>query len=181
MSKKHDIDPSDIELFRQTVGEVQAVKQSYADRAIPKPPARARQQEADDKQVLTDMLSDHHEHLETGEELSYHQSGIQKAVLRKLRRGQYRIEAEIDLHGHNSEEARQTLLEFLAYAQDQGYRCIRIIHGKGMSHTKGPVIKPLVNSWLRQKPAITAFCSARPQDGGTGAVYALLKSAKPQN
>lgn len=178
MPKKPDIDPADIDLFRQMVGEVRPVKQGYADTAAPKPPARAKQQEADDKQVLTDMLSDHHEHLETGDELSYHQIGIQKTVLRKLRRGQYRIEAEVDLHGYNSEQARQALLEFLAHAQNQGYRCIRIIHGKGISQAKGPVIKPLVNSWLRQKSSVLAFCSARPQDGGTGAVYALLKSVK---
>lgn len=178
MPKDSDIDPADKDLFRQMVGEVQPVKQDHADINIPKPPARARQQEADDQQVIADMLSDHHEHLATGDELSYHQDGIQKTVLRKLRRGQYRIEAEIDLHGYNSEDARKALLEFLAHAKNQGYRCIRIIHGKGIHHAKGPVLKPLVNSWLRQKSSILAFCSARPQDGGTGAVYALLKSIK---
>lgn len=178
MPKDSDIDPADKDLFRQMVGEVQPVKQDHADINIPKPPARARQQEADDQQVIADMLSDHNEHLATGDELSYHQDGIQKTVLRKLRRGQYRIEAEIDLHGYNSEDARKALLEFLAHAKNQGYRCIRIIHGKGIHHAKGPVLKPLVNSWLRQKSSILAFCSARPQDGGTGAVYALLKSIK---
>lgn len=178
MPKNSDIDPADKDLFRQMVGEVQPVKQNQANISPPKPPARARQQEADDRQVLTDMLSDYHEHLETGDELSYHQDGIQKTVLRKLRRGQYRIEAEIDLHGYNSEDARRALLEFLAHAKIQGYRCIRIIHGKGLSQSKGPTLKPLVNSWLRQKSQILAFCSARPQDGGTGALYALLKSTK---
>lgn len=179
MTKNSDIDPADKDLFRQMVGEVQPVKQDHADIQSPKPSARAKQQEADDRQVLVDMLSDHHGHLETGDELSYHQDGIQKTVLRKLRRGQYRIEAEVDLHGYNSDGARKELINFIAYAQNHNYRCIRIIHGKGNNYAKGPVLKPLVNSWLRQKSEILAFCSARPQDGGTGAVYALLKGAKP--
>ena len=160
------------------VGEVQPVKQDYAELRSPKPSPRAKQQEADDKQVLVDMLSDHHAHLATGDELSYHQDGIQKSVLRKLRRGQYRIEAEVDLHGYNSDGARKALIHFIAYAKDQHYRCIRIIHGKGHNYARGPVLKPLVNSWLRQKSEILAFCSARPQDGGTGAVYVLLKGTK---
>lgn len=174
--KKIEIQQSDIDLFREMVGDVKPIEQSFAEIEAEKPPPRARQQEQDDKQVLVDMLSDHHEHIETGEELSYHQPGLQKNVLRKLRRGQYRIEAETDLHGHRTEEARKALVEFLHEAMEHNYRCIRIIHGKGTFRKEGPVLKPLLNSWLRQRSEVLAFCSARPQDGGTGAVYVLLKS-----
>ncbi len=175
MSKRPDIDPADAALFREMVGEVKPIKQSLADIDVPKPPARARQREADEQQLKHDMLSDHL-YLETGDELAYHQPGVQKNTLRKLRRGQYRIEAELDLHGHTGEEARQALVAFLHKAKQQNLRTIRIIHGKGLSQDSGPVLKPLVNHWLRQKSNILAFCSARPADGGTGAVYVLLKN-----
>lgn len=178
MGKKDDknsVSEADSELFRQLVGEVKPVKQDHADLQSAKPAPRAKQQERDDKQVLIDMLSDHHEHLETGEELQYQQTGLQKNTFRKLRRGQFRIDAETDLHGHNSDEARKALVEFLQESKHQGYRCVRIIHGKASFREGGPVIKPLVNSWLRQRSEVLAFCSARPNDGGTGAVYVLLK------
>ena len=101
---------------------------------------------------------------------------MQKKVFRKLKRGQYSIEAELDLHGLTKVEAEEQLNMFISEIRDQGIRCVRIIHGKGYGSTnKGPVIKPLVNRWLQQRSEILAFCSARPADGGTGAVYVLVK------
>ena len=102
--------------------------------------------------------------------------GLQQRVLRKLRRGQFAIEAELDLHGYIVPEAREALAVFLRDAQLTGKRCVRIIHGKGLgAEGRLPVLKIKVNSWLRQKDQVLAFCSTRPQDGGTGAVYVLLK------
>lgn len=175
MSSKDHISDEDKALFRDMVGEVKPVEQQQANIAHPKPKARPLQREADDRQVLKDLLSDHHEHIETGEELSYHQPGLQKTVLRKLRRGQYAIEAEIDLHGYRSDDARRELVQFLAECKANGARCVRVIHGKALHRSEGPVLKPLVNSWLRQRGDVLAFCSASPRDGGTGAVYVLLK------
>ena len=74
-------------------------------------------------------------------------------------------------------QAQQELNEFIELVRSEGIRCVRIIHGKGYgSSNKGPVIKPLVNRWLQRRSEVLAFCSARPVDGGTGAVYVLLKS-----
>lgn len=74
-------------------------------------------------------------------------------------------------------EAQEQLNDFVLQARARGIHCIRIIHGKGYgSSNKGPVIKPLVNRWLQRRAEVLAFCSARPVDGGTGAVYVLLKS-----
>jgi len=113
---------------------------------------------------------------ETGEELLHVRPGLQQTVIRKLRRGQYAIEAELDLHGATVTQAREAVDEFLGAARERGKRCVRIIHGKGHSSVgKMPVLKGKVNSWLRQKDEVLAFCSARPNDGGTGAVYVLLK------
>ncbi len=125
-----------------------------------------------------DMMSEHFEPAdwETGEELSYCRAGVQQAVLRKLRRGRFRVSAELDLHGMTVPRAREALVAFLRDARREGLSCVRVIHGKGNgSRHKGPVIKLKVNQWLRQREEIVAFCSALPVDGGTGALYVLLR------
>jgi DNA-nicking Smr family endonuclease len=95
--------------------------------------------------------------------------------MRKLRRGQFSSRAELDLHGLRSEEARRTVAEFLHAARERNLRCVRIIHGKGRgSGARGPVLKQKLGSWLRQRSEVLAFCSARPADGGSGALYVLL-------
>lgn len=141
--------------------------------------ARPRQSEADEQEVLKELLLEPDpEMLESGDTLFYRMEGVQVSVLRKLKRGQYAIQNELDLHGLNREAARLEVVRFLAHCQDRRHRCVRIIHGKGnRSPNSGPVIKTLVDSWLRRRKDVLAFCSARPVDGGTGAVYVLLRSA----
>ena len=86
------------------------------------------------------------------------------------------IEAELDLHGLTAERAEPMLATFLAECQQQQIRCVRVIHGKGWgSRDNRPVLKSKVNYWLRQSDAVLAFCSATIEDGGTGALYILLK------
>lgn len=140
--------------------------------------ARPRQTELDEQEVLKELLLDPEpDALESGDTLLYRMDGVQDSVMRKLRRGQYALQAELDLHGLNREAARLEVVRFLAHCQDRGHRCVRIIHGKGnRSPNSGPVIKALVDSWLRRRNDVTAFCSARPVDGGTGAVYVLLRA-----
>jgi len=117
--------------------------------------------------------------LETGEELLFSRTGLQNRVLRRLRRGEYAIEAELDLHGLTRLEARQALSEFLHDCRARGCRCVRIIHGKGRgSQGKRPVLKQYVDHWLRQVDAVLAYCSAIPAHGGTGAIYVLLKRGR---
>ena len=101
---------------------------------------------------------------------------MQHAVVRKLRRGQFAVEAELDLHGFIVPQARTALDKFLRDARALGKRCVRVIHGKGRrSQGKLPVLKGKVNAWLRQKDDVMAFCTAVPRDGGAGAVYVLLR------
>jgi DNA-nicking Smr family endonuclease len=127
------------------------------------------------------MLSDSLDpaEVETGEELLFARPGLQHGVLRKLRRGQYSHGAELDLHGMTVVIARQALALFLSECQHDGIRNVRIIHGKGNgSLRQQPILKSKVNHWLRQRNEVLAFCSARPIDGGTGALYVLLRSRR---
>jgi len=147
----------------------------------PKPRPIPQQATRDEKKVMQELLVSpneyEHDDMQPGDSLSYVRPGIQKQVFKKLKRGQYSIEAELDLHGLTREEAHQQLNELILDIRENGLRCVRIIHGKGYgSSNRGPVIKPLVNQWLRKRDEILAFCSARPVDGGTGAVYVLVKS-----
>ena len=97
--------------------------------------------------------------------------------MRRLRRGYYRVESELDLHGLTVPEAKAAMRDFLARTIARQSRCVRVIHGKGLgSGPRGPVIKQAVNVILRRTDAVVAFCTARPVDGGTGAIYVLLKS-----
>ncbi|HVT35211.1 MAG TPA: Smr/MutS family protein [Nevskiaceae bacterium] len=170
----------DAALFREAMKGVQrkgeARRAGAPRRAVS---ARPLQRKADERAVLQEMLLDPDpESMESGDTLSYRLSGVQDAVMRKLRRGQYALQAEVDLHGMNRRQAQHALAGFLALCQDRGYRCVRVIHGKGLgSPNSGPVIKRLVDSWLRRRSDVLAFCSARPADGGTGALYVLLRSA----
>ncbi len=117
-----------------------------------------------------------HVEVEAGDELIFLRPGIQHSVLRKLRRGQYSDGAKLDLHGMNIPQAHQALAGFLRHCRVRRINCVRIIHGKGFgSKQQKPVLKNRVNAWLRQRDEILAFCSARPEDGGTGALYVLLK------
>ncbi|MBU0655465.1 MAG: Smr/MutS family protein [Gammaproteobacteria bacterium] len=143
-----------------------------------KPPAIPVKTIADEQQVIIDMLSDEYDpvELQPGDMLSYCRPGIQHKIFRKLRSGQYRIASELDLHGLNARGAKQMLLEFLHEAHPGIGECVRIIHGKGnRSAHNGPVIKTKINNWLRQHDRVLAFHTARPVDGGTGAIYVLLR------
>jgi DNA-nicking Smr family endonuclease len=134
----------------------------------------------DDKQVLQESLSDQlpfEVGLETGDELVFLRDGLSNMVLRKLRRGHWVNQDELDLHGSRSEEARQLLVAFLNDALASGLRCVRVVHGKGLrSENREPVLKRKVGNWLAQRDEVLAFVQARPEDGGSGAVVVLLKA-----
>jgi DNA-nicking Smr family endonuclease len=114
----------------------------------------------------------------TGEgALSFRRGGVRDQVLRRLRRGLYPVDDELDLHGLSQAAARSHLADFIARSRDGGCRCVRIIHGKGYrSGARGPVLKTAVNLWLRRHMDVMAFVSARAIDGGAGAVYVLLRA-----
>ena len=173
-----NINPEDTALFRDAVGEVRPVQPRRVDLRRPPPGARARFRRQDDAQVLVDSLreSPHSLGIETGEELVFRRPEVSQPVFRRLRRGEFAIRGELDLHGMTNVQAREELRRFIAECVAEEIQCVRIIHGKGLrSGPRGPVLKASVNSWLRRWQDVLAFCSAPPRDGGTGAIYVLLR------
>ncbi len=167
-------------LFRQAVGDVQPVRNDKISPSTPKVQPQVQSEKRDNRSVMAALLDDlsEAELLETGEHLAYTHPGVQRSVLRKLKSGHYAIQAEIDLHGLTLDHARKALGLFLHDAQERRHLCLRIIHGKGRrSAEQPPRLKPAVNQWLQRHKQVLAFCSARSVDGGTGAVYVLLKRA----
>lgn len=180
MSNKSDNLPEEERrLFREAMAEVAPIETDRRPPGAERPPPapRARQREADEAEALdalaTGALDDADEDL--AEELFHARPGIQRRVLRRLRRGQYAMQAELDLHGFTRAEAAMALRDFLADCRARGLTGVRVIHGKGRrSANEGPVLKPAVAGWLRRRNEVMAFCSARPVDGGSGALYVLL-------
>lgn len=171
----------DADLFRQSVGEVAPLPS--AEKHIDMPPRPlpiARQRMADEQAALEQSLSDEFSVdslLDTDEALSYARDGIGPDIVRKLRRGHWVIQDQLDLHGLRRDQAREALAEFLRRASKRGMRCVRVIHGKGLgSLNKEPVLKNKVRNWLVQKDEVLAFCQARAADGGAGALVVLLKA-----
>ncbi len=146
-----------------------------AGRTSPHPAQRER----DNRAVLDESLADRidiESLLETDASLSYRRAGISADTLRKLRRGFWVVQADLDLHGHRVAEAHQALGAFLHEARQQGKRCVRIVHGKGHGSRNGiPILKAKVRAWLARRNDVIAFCQARPADGGAGALLVLLK------
>jgi DNA-nicking Smr family endonuclease len=188
-SSRKDVEPAGVQtdetkLFREAVRDVkplgraaQAAEQPSSRRRRPRPAAKFSR--ADRLAVLEESLHDDviDPELASGEELVFRRAGIQPSVLRRLRRGDYRVQGEIDLHGLTVTEAKQALREFLAQALMREWRCVRIVHGKGLrSGHRGPVLKGMVGTMLRKVGPVLAYVSARQVDGGTGAVYVLLSS-----
>jgi DNA-nicking Smr family endonuclease len=174
-----DDETEDARLFRQAVRGVRPLRTHAPPPRAPRVRPHARFTRADRAAVLRESLDPHGadpEHL-SGETLAFHRAQIPAAVLRRLRRGDYRVQREIDLHGMTVAEAKLALREFLVNALERHVRCVRIVHGKGLrSGHRGPVLKAAVSAVLRRTGAVLAYVSARPVDGGTGAVYVLLSS-----
>ena len=172
------LDDNDVELFRNAIGEVKPVNNDRIEISKPAPAAVPLQLQRDEQQVLDDLLSGDGDPDDScfGDDIQFHRPGVRLSTLRKLRRGQFSVGGELDLHGLNASEAKSSLAEFIKDALSRGTRCVRVIHGKGLrSSNKGPVLKPLTAKWLSRHDDVLAFCNARPVDGGAGAVYVLLK------
>lgn len=142
-------------------------------------PPIARQRRIDERNALAQSLSDEidvERLLETDERLSFRRPGVGSESLRKLRRGHWVAQAQLDLHGLRSDGAREAVLDFLAQCVRDGLRCVRVIHGKGLgSLNRQPVLKEKVLRWLSQRQEVIAFCEAPPFAGGGGALLVLLK------
>ncbi len=177
---------TDAEAFRAAVRDVTPLAQTPSVAGLATPRTRARRRKdaappADDLPLVSGPPADESapapDTVTGGEALSFQRAGVRIQVMRRLRRGFYPIDDELDLHGLSQTAARGRLAEFIADSRNRGGRCVRIIHGKGhRSGARGPVLKTAVNLWLRRLPDVMAFVSARAMDGGAGAVYVLLRA-----
>lgn len=178
MAKKRPVSEEDAALFRSAVGAVRPLddERAYAHRRPgshhSRPAARSARPEESPRVEANGAPEPDREASQL-----FVRPGLQQKHVRKLRRGRIPIEAEADLHGMRIREAEGALDEFLSECRDRRLRCVRVIHGKGRgSHGGRAVLKWQVDQWLRQHHGVMAFCSAQPRDGGTGALYVLLKS-----
>jgi DNA-nicking Smr family endonuclease len=175
-------DNRDDDLFREAMSGVSPLpndKAYHEDEVVAsKPMIRKAHPFEEDELEIHDPLSDelHVEEVEPEGTISFCETGIQKGVFRKLRSGQYRISDELDLHGASIKQAKKILMYYLQETPQFESCCVRIIHGKGnRSGNSKPVLKTQVNHWLIEHERVLAFHSAKDKDGGTGAVYVLLK------
>ena len=168
------------ELFARSVGPVTPLKSGERTAQVrPRPEPQPRQRQRDDEAVLREALSDEIDVdtlLDTDEALAFRREGVGPDVVRRLRRGEWVIQAHIDLHGLRRDEARERVAAFLRDAARNGLRCVRIVHGKGNgSPGREPVLKAKVRSWLVQRAEVIAFTQARASEGGHGALVVLLR------
>jgi len=137
----------------------------------------AQQRLADDSRVMEELLSsdDESSSFFSGDELTFLRDGYPRRILRKLRRGEYAIQEELDLHGLIAAEAKEQVHGFINECARHQISAVRIVHGKGLhSRDKKPILKNLILGWLKKNQFVLAVCSTPANDGGTGAIYALI-------
>lgn len=166
------------DLFRRAMAGARPLRIDVVEPPRKRPKAVARFSRLDEQRVLLESLEaePHAMESENGSALSYRRPSVSLKTMRRLARGGISVQGEIDLHGLSATEASEALKDFIERSLLRGHTCIRIVHGKGLrSGRKGPVLKQSVDHWLRRWEPVLAFVSARQVDGGTGAVYVLLK------
>lgn len=168
-------------LFRQVVGAARPVDtRNRIELERPSPAPAPVKREADERAALDESLAaplSFEDRLDMGDEAAFLRTGLPRRVLTDLRRGRWVLQGEIDLHGLTRDEARGALARFLAASLQQGLRCIRVIHGKGLgSPGRVSILKQLSRGWLAQREEILAFCQAGPHDGGSGALLVLMRA-----
>ena len=192
--KQEKVAAQEANIFRNSLSGVQKMQPTdrYVHQSRPavsaasvaaagkKRPLTPEEQKADDAAVLRESLSDLfgvEYYLEEDPELNYVAPGVGPDVMKKMRKGHWPIQDELDLHNMNRDQARDALGEFLTKAMQRNHRCVCVIHGRGFgSRGQEPVLKSMVHSWLVQK-GVVAFCQARSHDGGEGALIVLLRAA----
>jgi DNA-nicking Smr family endonuclease len=171
------------EAFAHAVGPVQRLPEpGRVHGHAPRPAPRPLQREADERAALREALSDEvdvESLLLTDDGLSFRRPGLNADVVTRLRRGQWAIQAQLDLHGLRSDEAREQLAAFVREALQRGHRCVRVVHGKGLgSPGREPVLKAKTQRWLAQCQEVIAFAQATGAQGGAGALVVLLERRK---
>ena len=172
--QKAGLNPDDAQLFREAIGEVRRIEAPPPAPAPAPPPPRARRFELDEHEALRESRLGGEVPIEGDELVAWRRDHVSERTLRRLRRGEYAIQDEIDLHHLRAQDAEAMLRTFLGEARAGSRQCVRIIHGKGLRSEGAPVLKMLVDRTLRLRGDVLAFASAPPAQGGAGAVLVLL-------
>lgn len=163
-------------MFRAAIGKVKKIDTNTVSlRPEQKQRPAPRNKVRDPIDALQNQVDESLETLFQEDRMTFLAPGLQKNVLKKLRKRHYGVDAEIDLHGLTSRDAQQQLLQFLHLCIEDGCRCVQLIHGKGYNSPQQPILKNDLNLWLRQHKDVLAFCSTPQKAGGAGALYVLLK------
>lgn len=169
----------DADLFRRAISGAKPLRsEERVAKPTKKPAPKARFSRADEEAALQESLQADIDTIESSnaDTMRFHRQSVGRRTMRKLARGRFSVQAEIDLHGMTVAEAKPRLADFIEHCANQGLLCVRVVHGKGLgSGQRGPILKNSVNRWLRKWDTVLAFVSARQVDGGTGAVYVLLQ------
>jgi len=179
MAKSGKPSADDVDLFRRSIGPVRKLQQDKTGPVKKALSPRPRRQPQELDRALTDSFSDGFDpgEVSSDELLFFARSGLQQRQIQRLKRGQLQIGAELDLHGMTAAIARGALVNFIDLCRDRHIRTVHIIHGKGYSGDgTAPVLKNRMNNWLRQHHDVLAFSSATRHDGGSGALYVLLRT-----
>ena len=178
MAASQDDESGNDDLFRRAMADVRPLRTKSRQRpdTSRKPGPRPRQRWQEDTEEPQKVTASPPEPVTADALLEFRRGGVSDRLFRRLRGGRIPVEAELDLHGLTAPNARRSVNRFLTRSQQRHRRCVRIIHGRGRSSgVQGPVLKTEVNHLLKHTSAVLAFTSARPWDGGSGAVYVLLK------
>lgn len=179
MARKREVTAEEAAQFRAAIGEVVPVDDDRAELRRTPPPPVPRQSRADERNVMREAMAADPAPVDGAEELAYVREGASRRILRKLGGGDYSVRDTLDLHDMPATVAAESIAAFLDENRRAERLCLRIVHGKGLrSGPEGPVLKRLTDRLLRQRGDVLAFRSARPADGGAGAVIVLLKPRK---
>ena len=172
---------NDADEFRAAIGQVRRLPEVADVPRAPKPRATVAMRETDERAALAESRrADPVREAEAfGDTLAYRRDDVPPQTLRRLKRAEFAIEDEIDLHASSERAAEDLLRRFLADARDAEHHCVRIVHGKGLHSMQGPVLKGMVERMLSQRAEVLAYASAPAAHGGTGAVLVLLARRRP--
>ncbi len=181
-------DEDDRSLFREAMSDINTQHKNYTGhrhnprQERPRPPVTPlRPRPVTDSVERTATSNNMVDSPQSSGSVQFARPGLQKNIIRRLKRGQYAVESMLDLHGLTRFEADESLEQFIAEALRHGLGCVLIIHGKGYRSKDGQsVLKQFTHQWLKEVAAVKAFCSAQPRHGGSGAVYVLLKTSSSQ-
>jgi DNA-nicking Smr family endonuclease len=174
--KPDKVSSEDAELFREAIGEVRRIESEAAAGDRPRPAPEPKRLKIDESEALRESrdLAGSLPPLDGAELQNYRRPEIPERTLKQLRRGEFSVQDEIDLHSLRASDAELVLKRFLNEARSGMNCCVRIVHGKGLRSEGAPVLKMLVDRVLRQRGDVLAFASAPVNQGGSGAVLVLL-------